>query len=701
MESSYTRRISKFMLLILVVLMCACKKDDKPPAEEQLRQEYRIAIVLPTEGAIGNYWKKSIDWALESLNKALILQRNIKVTAEWYNEEQSEQNLKVLFNELANRKDICAIIGPLYTTNAKIAATECYMTSKTLIPATISSESFMRQYSGKDFLWCLAENDISQCEVMLTRAKQKGAKSVSLLTSDDEYGQTFIDWFAFQAKELELTVKSIEKYNADNVTSKMNEILMVEKELDHCLLCIPNRQNIAEMMNTCRRNQTESRSLILFSDIAYIIPKDTNFEGMEGIAQTHDPESGFSAAYEAKYGTTPGYGSAHYYDAVTLAGLAILHTDLTGDTDLNASLKQIVTGEDDEINTCSESGIRQAVESLIAGKQPHCAGASGKLRFDQSVFTNVLHSVYCHWQVYNGKHQILEYNTSDSSKRTDASMANWNWKLTQKKSFTEGHLMYYPKDRLCVLIIAASSGWNNYRHQANAYAMYQLLKKNGVDDDDILLISEDDIAWNSQNPKPGFIQSSLGDENLYKDIKVDYPLSEVPFEKLTDLVTEHFSDPDPKSAHHLFVYWAGHGEPEGPKWGDEIIPPTQIADFFKVLRKTRSYIKAFMAMDTSYAGQVGKACYDQEVPYLLCMTATNENETSKASMIDASGQVWISNSFTDNLLQQLISDADKLNFYNLYNNIYDKTIGSHVTIYFEPWEYGRLSRSYIKEFFYP
>lgn len=697
--------MKKLMLIVAVLLTCACHKENDPVVitepEPPILKEYRIAIVLPTEGPIGNYWKKAIDWSLENLNKALTAQREIKVTAEWFNEEQSEPELQALFNKLAGREDIRAIIGPLYSANAKIAAGECYKTNKTLIPATVSSESLMRQYSGKGFLWCLAENDISQCEVLLTRAKQKGAKSVSLLTSDDGYGQTFLDWFAFQAKELELTVKSIEKYTADNVTAKMERLLNLEKGRDHCLLCIPNTQEIARKMNTCRRSQTESTSLLLFSDVAYIVPKDATFEGMEGITQSHDPESGFAIAYEVKYGEAPGYGSAHYYDAVTLAGLAVLHADLAGETDLNASLKQIVTGKDDEINTCSESGIRQAVESLIAGKHPHCAGASGKLRFDQSVFTNVLHSVYCHWQVYNGKHLILEYNTSDSSKRTDASMANWNWKLIQKKNFTEGHLMYYPKDRLCVLIIAASSGWKNYRHQANAYAMYQLLKKNGVDDDDILLIAEDDIARNPQNPKPGFIQSSLGDENLYDDIKIDYRLSEVPFEKLTNLVTKHFSDPDPKSAHHLFVYWAGHGEPEGPKWGDEIIPPSQIADFFKVLRKTRSYIKAFMAMETCYAGQVGKACYDQEVPYLLCMTATNENETSKASMTDASGQVWISNSFTDNLLQQLISGADKLSFYQLYNNIYDKTIGSHVTIYFEPWEYGRLSRSYIKEFFYP
>lgn len=106
-------------------------------------------------------------------------------------------------------------------------------------------------------------------------------------------------------------------------------------------------------------------------------------------------------------------------------------------------------------------------------------------------------------------------------------------------------------------------------------------------------------------------------------------------------------------------------------------------------------------METCYAGQVGKACYDKKVPYLLCMTAANENETSKASMTDASGQVWISNSFTDNLLQQLASGNDKLTFYDLYNKVYSKTIGSHVSVYHDSWQYGNLRLSYIKDFIYP
>lgn len=296
----------KIILLMLVVLTCACHKDKhKKSTEEHIRQEYRLAIVLPTEGAIGDYWKKSIDWSLENLNKALIPQREIKVVAEWFNEEQPKNKLKALFNKLANRDDICAIIGPLYSANAKIAATECAKTAKTLIPATVSSESLMRQYSGKGFLWCLAENDISQCEVLLTRAKQKGAKNVSLLASDDGYGQTFLDWFTFQAKELELTIKQIEKYTADNVTVKMEGILNLEKEIDHCLICIPNTQEIAREMNTCRRSQTESKSLLLFSDVAFITPKDATFEGMEGITQCADPESGFAVAYEEKFGNAP------------------------------------------------------------------------------------------------------------------------------------------------------------------------------------------------------------------------------------------------------------------------------------------------------------------------------------------------------------------------------------------------------------
>lgn len=50
--------------------------------------------------------------------------------------------------------------------------------------------------------------------------------------------------------------------------------------------------------------------------------------------------------------------------------------------------------------------------------------------------------------------------------------------------------MVYPelKDKWA-LLVAASTGWNNYRHQADIFAIYQRLKLSGYDDDHIVLIA--------------------------------------------------------------------------------------------------------------------------------------------------------------------------------------------------------------------
>lgn len=691
------RLFSVLLVLTSLLLVCSCAREDNGQAGQQIRKEYRIAIVLPLSGNQGNHWERSIAWALENLNKALAKQRQIQITTEWFDENQP--NKKELFAGLAEREDICAIIGPLYSANASIAAEQCRQTGKMLIPATVSSEQIMRRYSNKGFLWCLAENDISQCEVLLTRALLKGAKSVSLLTSDDEYGTTFWDWFAFQAQELGLKVKSIEKYSAEDVTDKFDRLLQ-ENEEGHCLICIPQTREIAAKMNEHRGKRTGAYPFFLFSDVAYITPKDKSFEGMEGIVQTHNPQSGFHIAYEVKFGVQPEYGAAHFYDAVTLAGLAILQTDLDPDKTMNSSLRQIVGNADEEINTCSEAGIYHAVERTIAGNPFHPTGASGELYFDPTVFTNVVHSVYCHWQVYEGKHLILEYNTSDNSRRTDSSAANWNWKASQMQDFNgSASTDVVEKEDTYALIIATSSKWENYRHQANAYAMYQLLKKNGMRDDHILLVSEDDIAQNPNNPLPGFIQAPEGGQNLYEGVTVDYKTSALTFGELAGVVSgEHNpSSPHPGSKDNLFVYWVGHGMPQGPMWLNEVIPSGEVRSFFKVLSEKHCFRKLFFAMETCYAGRVGKSC--EGIAEMLCLTATNENETSKASKTDITGMLWISNSFTDALLKQFAAPLDK-SIYDTYLNTYKQTIGSHVSVYNDKL-FANLYKTQISEFLYP
>lgn len=692
------KKINKVSLLCILIsclfLVGSCSKDDDAnQGKRTINKEYHIAVVLPQKGVD---LKDAIEWSLKNLNKALAELRQIEVTIEWFDE--NDENIEEVFKTLAHREDIYAIIGPLYSLNANKAAKQCYQTGKTLIAPTISSETIMRKYSNNGFLWCLTENDISQCEVLLTRAKQRGAATVSLLTSDEEYGMTFWDWFAFQAQELDLTVHSIEKYNTTNIIEKMNNLL--DEDTDY-LICIPNNKDIAKQMNDCRKARANARPALLFSDVAYITPKDITFEGMEGISQTHDPQSGFHINYEVKFNKEPNYGSAHYFDAITLAGLAILNADLAGNSDINTALRKIVSGTGEIINSIQEKSIRRVVEYLINGEVPHIDGASGKLYFDKSIYTNVIHSIYCHWQVYQGKHLTLEYNTSDDSNRTNASAANWNWKVSKMKDFDKNsQISYSKKEETYALIIATASGWDNYRHQANAYSIYQLLKNNGINDDHILLISEDDIAFNLTNPIPGYIQFPSDNRNIYENIQVDYHTSKIDLDGLLGILSGEAdaTSPHPSSNDNLFVYWAGHGEPEGPYWLNQVIPSAKVADFFSQLSDRQCFRKLFFAMEACYAGKVGLCCEDKNIKGMLSITAANEKETSKAYAIGATG-VWISNSFSNALIKEL-GTRKTSSIYDLYHTIYNLTIGSHVSVY-NAKNFGNLYTTSISEFLQP
>lgn len=651
-------------------------------------------MVLPFSDGMEHRWRKSVDWALNNLNAPLIAQRGIRITAEWYDEEQ--YNSKMLFTELAGRKDIQAVIGPLYSTDAIIAAECCAAADKPLFPALASSELMMRAFTKKGFLWCLTENDISQCEVLLTRALQKGAKSVSLLTCDNIYGQTFTDWFAFQAKELKLEVHNVEIYGEDNLREKMKQVLT---ENTDCLICISSGNNATRQMNEVRQEYGAAHPFLLFSDGAFLMPPGKQYEGMEGIVQTHDPQSGFHIAYETRYGEAPEYGSAHFYDAILLAGLGIFQADRRGIADINAAIRQIVSGNGEEINGCSDENLARIVTELMKGASPHITGASGKLRFSPALYTNVLHSVYCHWLVYRGEHLILEYNTSDDSNRTASSVANWNWRVTQMQDFIQPPSKHYPsKERLCALIVAASSGWENYRHQADAYALYQLLKANGLEDEHILLVAEDDIAFHKENLYPGQVRISEDGENVYRDVCVDYRTSDIGFDGLSEmLLSKEESILKMDSTTNLLVYWVGHGIPTGPKWLDETLAPSRISELFHQLAAMHCFRKSLFVIEACYAGKVGEACAG--IPGLLCITAANEKETSKVNTYSCLLRTWLSNSFTDALLEEFAHRHEN-SLYELYGNLYGQTMGSHVSVYNADY-FDNLYTSKFREFLYP
>ena len=81
------------------------------------------------------------------------------------------------------------------------------------------------------------------------------------------------------------------------------------------------------------------------------------------------------------------------------------------------------------------------------------------------------------------------------------------------------------------VLVAGSSSWGNYRHQADVYHAYQTLVKGGFDADKIITFAYDDIADNVANPFKGkvFNKPTYSDPgvDVYEGVKIDYSKADV------------------------------------------------------------------------------------------------------------------------------------------------------------------------------
>ena len=71
--------------------------------------------------------------------------------------------------------------------------------------------------------------------------------------------------------------------------------------------------------------------------------------------------------------------------------------------------------------------------------------------------------------------------------------------------------------RTHAVLIAGSSGYMNYRHQADVCHAYQILSNNGIPSEQIIVFMYDDIANNVQNPRKCEIINHPDGDDVYKN----------------------------------------------------------------------------------------------------------------------------------------------------------------------------------------
>jgi len=187
--------------------------------------------------------------------------------------------------------------------------------------------------------------------------------------------------------------------------------------------------------------------------------------------------------------------------------------------------------------------------------------------------------------------------------------------------------------------MAGSNGYGNYRHQSDACHAYQIAKKNGIPEEQIILLAYDDIAANSENPYPGQIfnkPTSAGTPgvDVYAGCKISYSGAKVTGENFLKVLSGDSTAPGPvlKSTANdrVFVYYADHGGvgilgvPTGAAGG--YIHAADINKAIETLQSKGGYKELLFYLEACESGSIFNNLL--KAPNAKAVTAANPKESS-------------------------------------------------------------------------
>lgn len=725
MKNEGMKKIYASMAVMMLALTACSDDNDKTAAGEHEVLTYKVAMFSKPEQK--EWLMQTIGWAQSIMARAQVNQQHeIRLEYEWM--DQSADKMDAALSKI-EEGDYVAVLGPTEVEEAKKLLDNSMLSGRTIILPSIGSADLQRIYAAWDNVFILTESDVMQNEILLSIGRDiYDSNLLALVTSDDGYGNTFREWFGFQAEEMgshvtnvdligkDLTVaQAVENYRLRHKTametgngqlwdsewltfffpSSSKDLL----ELDRVLTEQEGIEYEGSFDDYYWADYTACSDRCVDYDIAPQI-KHQYF----GVEPAPLPESGFAAAYEAKFGKYPKNGTAQTFDTAYLLTYALALMDMDQESDMSKLweyIVRVIDGDERHTSGWSAADVELTLKKLKAGETPYIKGVSSTWQFDERFHCAPEEMVYRYWTLNNGQYSTIAYVSANGSY---GGLSNFNlWDMERATiaeiADTENEIKYNElKDKYAV-VVAASTGWENYRHQADALAMYQLLKDYGYDDDHILLIMEDDIANNERNPRKGEVRVEIDGENLYHDLKIDYKLSDLTYDDLIDIMAGKQSEKLPvvlptTNQDNVLFFWSGHGNSGTLYMNDSKFPADDVSRMLQTMNSEGKYRRLFFVIEACYSGSVAQEC--EGIPGVLFLTAANASETSKADIVDKELKTYLSNGFTRGF-QQKIRNEYSVSLRDLYYHVAGQTVGSHARMYNIP-AFGSVYKTNMDEF---
>jgi len=183
-----------------------------------------------------------------------------------------------------------------------------------------------------------------------------------------------------------------------------------------------------------------------------------------------------------------------------------------------------------------------------------------------------------------------------------------------------------------VVIVAGSSGYGNYRHQADACHAYQIMRSKGIPESNIILMAVDDVANNGMNPFPGQLfnkptADGVPGQDVYKGCKFDYRGGDVTPENFVKVLTGEGSGKVLKStsADNVFVNFIDHGGVNLIGFPRTVMHKADLTGALQTMKDKEMFNRLVFYLEACESGSMFEG---MNIPGVYGLTASNAHESS-------------------------------------------------------------------------
>ncbi|XP_049863688.1 legumain-like [Schistocerca gregaria] len=248
--------------------------------------------------------------------------------------------------------------------------------------------------------------------------------------------------------------------------------------------------------------------------------------------------------------------------------------------------------------------------------------------------------------------------------------------------------------KIWALLAAGSNGYDNYRHQADVCHAFQILRKNGIPEENIIVMMYDDVANSSENPWKGVLINEPNGTNVYEGVKKDYTGDDVTPENFLKVLTGDAegmkgigtgrviqSGPND----HIFVNFADHGSvgflvfPNGELYAQDL------EKAFLKLVDNKKFSKMVVYIEACESGSM----FEHLLPdneNIFVVTAADPHESSYAWCMYGPLNTFLGDVFSVNWMHDVEqTNLLQASLHHIFEEVRYETNTSHVE------EYGDLN----------